>query len=116
MKVVVTGGRNFVERKFIWKMLDDIHKENNITLLVHGGASGVDILCGQWSIRNEINTLCVPAKWKKDGKAAGPLRNIEMAEIMDYDILLSFPGGNGTKHMTSYCRNLGMVVREIVFE
>ena len=112
MKVVVTGGRDFTDQEFIFKTLNEIHKETPITFLVSGMAKGVDESCFKWAMKNEINTMCVPAKWKRDGKAAGPIRNKEMADMFDYDLVIAFPGGKGTAHMVKYCKALKLNVQE----
>ena len=37
--------------------------------------------------------------WKKYGKKAGPLRNQQMLEEGKPDLVVAFPGGNGTADM-----------------
>ena len=93
--LLVCGGRDYTNRKVVFDALD----QWNVELLIHGGATGADALADQWAKEREVNTLRVPAKWKKiGGKQAGPIRNKEMA-AMKPDVLVAFPGGTGTANM-----------------
>jgi hypothetical protein len=40
-----------------------------------------------------------PADWDKYGKLAGPIRNREMLEQNNPELVVAFPGGNGTADM-----------------
>lgn len=114
MIVVVTGGRDFNNKNLIFQVLDNFHQQTPIRLLIHGNARGVDKLCGLWSLNNEINTLIMPAKWSKYQYSAGPLRNEEMVNSpygIEPNVLISFPGGKGTEHMTKYCTDKGIEVK-----
>lgn len=112
MKVVVTGGRDFKDQEFIFKTLNQIHLQTPITLMTSGMAKGVDEICFKWAMKNEINCICVPAKWSRDGRAAGPIRNKEMADMLNHDLVVAFPGGKGTAHMVKYCKTLKLNVQE----
>lgn len=107
MIVLVTGGRDIVHEKRIHSVLDAYHAEHPITLLIHGGAAGADLLANMWATKNEVNCLRVPAKWKKyGGKSAGPRRNHEMLNLgyVKPDICFAFPtGGPGTANMITQC-------------
>jgi len=46
-----------------------------------------------------------PANWNEHGRAAGPIRNQEMAGAGD--ILFAFPGGAGTTNMISNMNRKG---------
>ena len=113
MKVVITGGRDFNEKKYIHEQLDKIHSETPITLLVQGNAIGADILSGMWATKNKIKMLTVKADWDKFGNKAGLIRNIEMADMYDYDMVIAFPGGRGTAHMIEYCESRNMNIIKI---
>jgi hypothetical protein len=99
MKLIVAGGRDYILTDSDKEFLNDFHNDNNIELLIHGGCSGVDNCAGDWAKSKNIPVKIFPADWKKHGKAAGPLRNREMAKHADAVIL--FPGGRGTASMKS---------------
>lgn len=109
-RLLVAGGREFYNYHYIEEVLTDWYvndfsesletwedSEEGITL-VHGDSSGVDKLAAMWAIYNKFIVEPHVANWKKFGKAAGPIRNKEMANSgLNYAII--FPGGVGTNDM-----------------
>lgn len=113
-KIAVTGGRNYSNRKFVYTMLDSaLEKFPNMTL-VHGGATGADDLANDWAIENKIDVIIFEAEWDKLGKAAGPIRNKQMAES-NISFLIAFSGGSGTNNMFQECRRLGIPTWDLRF-
>ncbi len=115
MKVLVTGGRKndsdyFVD--LVARTLDEIHKEKEITLLIEGGAAGIDTLAREWSEINEVDTLTCWAKWKRKGRIAGPVRNTHMLTYKP-DLVVAFPGNSGTRDMVSKAKMAQVPVRII---
>ena len=51
-----------------------------------------------------------PADWKAHGKAAGPIRNRDMAKHADQVVL--FPGGRGTENMYQEAKKAGLVIHD----
>jgi hypothetical protein len=102
MKVLVTGGRDFTDEAFINSVLDRLNRMWGITCLVHGKARGVDYLCGQWACLKGI-TVKEYGVTKQDYARFGPrapiIRNSTMLDNECPDLVLVFPGGNGTKDM-----------------
>jgi len=92
MRVVVTGGRDFVNRAFIYKVLDSYE----IDALAHGGAKGADTVAGQWASERSVPCTVFPAKWNELGKLAGFARNAQMLDRFKPDLVIAFPGGTGT--------------------
>jgi len=60
-------------------------------------ASGADAEGASWALNRGIALKGFPADWKGNGRAAGPIRNREMAEYADAVAL--FAGGAGTASM-----------------
>ena len=90
---IVAGGRDY-------KFTDeDIDKLNNLNIqeLVSGNCKGADKCGEEWANSNNIPVVVFPADWAKHGRAAGPLRNREMARFSHAVVL--FPGGAGTQSM-----------------
>lgn len=54
------------------------------SVLIHGGARGVDTLAGfmaaQWR-HVFVEVVCFPADWVQHGRYAGPIRNADMLSI-----------------------------------
>jgi len=115
VKVVVCGGRSFTDTEFIYRELDRLHKELQISTLIEGDAAGVDRIAGYWARRNKITNKKFFADWHKDGRAAGFIRNLLMlAQNPDYVIV--FPGGNGTAHTRKNAIAKGLNVIDIGHE
>lgn len=99
MRVLVCGGRYFEDRTAVFAALDAIHAITPIGVIIEGGARGADRLAGSWARVREVSHWKVPANWKRDGNAAGMLRNGRMLEMCAPDVVLAFPGGTGTADM-----------------
>lgn len=100
MIVLVCGGRNFHDRDTLFKVLNYFHTKYNITKIVNGGAKGADKLATEWSISQQVPYQEYPADWSQ-GKGAGLIRNSQMLQAESVDLVIAFPGGNGTKDMVS---------------
>lgn len=110
MIVLVTGGRHYSDRGMVYVTLDKIHAETPITLLVHGDAPGADTLADEWAEKNEVPKKPCPANWFPNGpqlpmdRSAGPKRNSFMLTEYQPDLLVAFPGDNGTMDMIKKAR------------
>ncbi len=93
MKTIIAGGRNYEFSQYDIERLDLLE----ITEVVSGCATGADAEGEAWARKWGIPIKEFPADWKKHGRAAGPIRNREMAEHADAVVL--FPGGVGTASM-----------------
>lgn len=116
VRVLVCGGRNYDDRELVRIVLDRIHKETPITAIIHGAAPGADTLAGWWATVNEVSNQDYPADWKKHGKAAGPIRNLQMLTEGRPDMVLAFPGGRGTANMVDQAILAGVVVEHAARE
>jgi predicted Rossmann-fold nucleotide-binding protein len=104
VRLIISGGRDYTNKAFIWFVLDYIHAERGITLLIEGGARGVDRLGREWAIDRGIPYHTEPADWDKFQKAAGAIRNRAMLKIEGVDGVVAFPGGKGTRDMVKATR------------
>lgn len=113
VKALICGGRDFNDGwLFLWTM-DEVHANMQITMVVHGGARGADTMAGEWADRNNIPVRVYEADWKTHGKSAGPIRNRQMLDEEDPDIIIAFPGGSGTAHMVKISKDAGKPVLEV---
>ena len=103
-RVLVCGGREFSDRDLLARKLSDL----DIALLIHGGARGADSMAGNWAQAMGIPVQVYPALWHLDGKAAGPIRNSRMLADSKPDLVIAFPGGNGTADMVRKSRLAGV--------
>ena len=71
----------------------------SITKVISGGAKGVDSLGEWWAIDHNIPYEVVNAQWNKYGRAAGPIRNKEMADMAEAAIVIWDGVSKGSKNM-----------------
>lgn len=115
--VVVTGGRDFVDRACLEGALArlkmKVESEGRRLVIRHGACpTGADRMAEVWCRANGVETDPQPAAWKAEGKAAGMNRNRAMVAPGDVEGLLAVPGIVGTPAMVAHCRSLGIPVWE----
>lgn len=110
MKAVVCGGRDQHLTKERELYLLEAVAMHEVTQIVTGGCRGIDKEAEAWAKRGGMSVVTFKAAWDKHGKAAGPIRNTEMAQYAD--LCIAFPGGRGTADMVAKMRALGKPVEE----
>jgi hypothetical protein len=125
LKVLVCGGRNYSDKQKLYQVLDGMHSAGinsgppyitQIVEIINGGATGADKLAQDWSRdRKRLDgkkILCATylAQWNIHGGAAGPIRNQEMLDKGKPDIVVAFPGGEGTADMVSRAKTASVPV------
>ena len=107
MKIIVAGGRNY---RLSPEDIDKLNTIEDFSELISGGATGVDADAEIWADGNSIPVTTFKPDWKQYGRAAGPVRNKEMAQYADAVIL--FPGGKGTDSMHKEAVKAGITVHD----
>lgn len=123
MRLVVSGGRDFLDVPLLWRTLDELHESTpeGIELLVEGASDdvtgpyrGADYWAHQWALARQVPCLREHADWKKHGRAAGPIRNGEMLKKYQLNYLVAFPmGGRGTADMIEQAGRAGLAVKTV---
>lgn len=80
--------------------------------LISGMARGADTLAAKFAA-SICHVSKFPADWDTHGRAAGLIRNQQMLDEGQPDIVIAFPGGRGTEHMKKIARKAGVKVVEI---
>jgi SLOG family YspA-like protein len=111
--VLVTGGRDYRDANKVREVLDRVHKEHHIQLLVHGCATGADTLAALWASARGIQPVGCPALWDFYDKAAGTIRNTAMLWLKP-QLCVEFLGGTGTANMVGQAKQAGIRVIEAV--
>lgn len=95
MKIIVAGPRDFKNKNTVYngislvlQRLKDTYGELNNLEIVQGGANGVDALALQYAQENHIPYKTFNADWNKYNRAAGPIRNEQMAKYGE--VLIAF--------------------------
>ncbi|MGQ5176980.1 DUF2493 domain-containing protein [Bacillus halotolerans] len=110
IKVIVAGGRDFNDYELLRRKLDSAlrNRQKEKIIIVSGKARGADSLGERYAREKGYEISEHPADWDKFGKAAGYIRNKEMAE--EADALMAFWDGKsrGTKHMIDLAKKNGL--------
>jgi hypothetical protein len=110
MRVLVCGGRDFIDKEWLDRYLNTMHRTGPIAAIIHGGAKGADRLAGNWAFRNQVPEIIYLANWREHGVSAGPRRNQRMLVEAKPDVVVAFPGGAGTAHMSRIAEQAGVQV------
>lgn len=123
MRLLVCGGRDFKDVPLLWRTLDDLRDktpEPGIRLVIDGASDdvtgpyvGADYWAHQWALARNIPTVRQHAKWREQGRAAGPIRNEEMFERHQPEHVVAFPGGRGTANMIKVAEDGEIVVQHV---
>ena len=113
MRLLVCGGRDYHRIEVVYATLDEIYREHEIELLIHGGASGADALAGSWALERDIPVREFLAEWSLWGGRAGNMRNSKMLREGKPHMVVAFPGGSGTRDMVRKARLEGIPVEII---
>ncbi len=111
MKVIIAGSRLFVPTHNDVLLLDKF--KNNITEVVSGCAKGGDAFGESWASWNKIPIKKFPANWELYGKAAGHIRNSEMAEYADGLIAFIINNSKGTSNMIKQAKENNLWIKVI---
>ena len=83
------------------------------TVIVSGGARGVDSVAVAFAAAHGIPAIEIPANWNIDGKAAGFIRNAIIVDLADRVVAFWDGKSNGTKHTIGLARRAGKPVEVI---
>ena len=119
ISVICAGCRNFKDYSLLAMTLDQFCLDNldaDIEI-ISGTCRGADQLGEQYAKEQGLTCRQFPANWKKFGRAAGPIRNQEMAKKASH--LIAFWDSNkshsGTWSMIGIANKLGLQVKVVQF-
>ncbi len=111
-RVIIAGGRDFFDYALLKRTMDTLlaNVKEDITV-VCGKARGADTLGEQYAKERGYTVACFPADWDKYGKAAGFIRNEQMAQ--NADALVAFWDGQsrGTRNMIELAQRYNLKIR-----
>ena len=113
MKLIIAGGRTITNYSLVLSAI--VESGFTITEVVSGMAPGVDTLAVQYAQENHLPLKEFHADWNTYRRAAGPIRNRQMAEYADALIAIWDGESRGTKNMIEEAtkRNLQVYVKQI---
>ena len=99
--IVVCGPRKLNEYSQVTRILDSViarHGHENVTI-VSGHATGTDLLGERYAAEHGLELEIYSADWSRYGRAAGPIRNREMATVADLVVAFVYKDSRGTRSM-----------------
>ena len=99
MKVIIAGMRDFEDYDRLVYACDLLLKDITVTEIVSGKAPGADTLGEDYAKERGYKIAEFPADWNKFKKAAGPIRNGQMAKYGDMLIAFWDRKSTGTGNM-----------------
>lgn len=113
MRILICGGREYDDLELLYDTLEKYKFRTK--LVISGHARGADYMGEMWADENGIDVQVFPAKWQLHGKSAGPIRNQQMLDEGKPDLVIAFPGGNGTQDMIKRARQAGVEVKVVEY-
>jgi len=115
MRVLVTGDRNWVDSETLNIVLNSLDEKYGIDAIIQGECpTGADAWARIWAKNHKIVLESFPADWDTYGKKAGPIRNQQMLEEGDPDIICAFhydlANSRGTKDCVKRALKYGYTV------
>lgn len=113
-RVIVAGSRDFNNYELLKQKCDSLLSQKRLThsiVIVSGTARGADRLGERYARERGYRVERFPADWYRDGIAAGPIRNTQMATHAD--ALVAFWDGKsrGTRDMIEKAKERNLLVR-----
>ena len=110
MKTIIAGGRDITDPRIVTSAVVESGFAPDTTEVVSGGAAGVDRIGEGMAELAGLKCTIFAADWAKHGRAAGPIRNRQMAAYADRLIAVWDGKSRGTKNMIDEMKKLGKPV------
>ena len=111
-RVLVCGGRDYQDWLAVAGTLRRVHDSSPIGLIIHGCDPGAATLAVRWARVAGVPTSGFDADFRSHGPAAERLRNERMIVESKPDLVIAFPGGEGTADLVSRAKAAGVPVEQ----
>ncbi len=117
-KIIIAGCRdytNYEEAKEYIKRCIDPLREAYTLIFLSGGCRGADQIGERFAKENNFELQQYHADWKRFGKGAGPIRNLQMVENCDMVICFWDGKSRGTSSLIFLAKehNKSLFIKEI---
>ena len=118
MKLIVAGSRDFHNYELAVKEIRDfinthITADEDITIF-SGGANGADQLGERFAKEHNYEIKQFQAQWNDFGKAAGPIRNKEMAHHATHCLVFWNQVSKGSRNMILEAKKKGLPTKVVL--
>lgn len=111
-KVIIAGSRDFNDYELLEKTMDKLLQDVRGRIVVLcGEAHGADALGKRYAQERGYAVQSFPADWRLHGRAAGPLRNRQMAAAADACACFWDGRSRGTANMIEEAKRAGLPLR-----
>ena len=104
MKLLIVGSRSIKEYDL------EKHIPDGITMIITGGAGGIDTLAEQYADEKRLSKLILRPQYEIYGRYAPLKRNEEMVELCDMVLIIWDGCSKGTKYTANYANKIGKKV------
>lgn len=113
MRILVCGSRGWKDVQSVEAVLLGYRAlAGDHFTLIHGHCpDGADAIADRVAHKHDIHTVRVPADWKRNGRAAGPIRNQKMLDEQHPQLVVAFRAkgkSNGTDDMVRRATKAGV--------
>lgn len=119
MKLIIAGKRDLCPRLgFIEDSIRLLRPYRNgpISEVVSGGANGIDSEGEHWASHYKVPVKRFLPDWNTHGRAAGPIRNAQMADYGDALLLIWDGKSRGSASMKSEMMKRGKPIYEVILK
>ena len=102
--MLVAGSRDIKEYDI------EKHIPQGVTLIISGGADGVDTLAEKYADMKRLSKLILRPRYDIYGRRAPLIRNEKMVDICDIALIIWDGHSRGTKHTINYANKIGKKV------
>lgn len=115
MRVIVAGSRDFDNYNMLEEKLDFLLQNQKDIVIISGNAKGADTLGEQYAFNRGYEVIIHEAQWDKYKKAAGYIRNEQMAKVADACVVFWDGKSRGSKHMIDLAHKHNLKVRVVKY-
>lgn len=114
MRLIIAGSRTYNNYTFFVEKMEFFMKDvKEEVVLLCGEAKGVDTMGRMYALEAGWEILSFKPQWDLLGKAAGPLRNKEMAEQATHCICFWDGVSRGTASMIEFAKQYNLKLRVV---
>lgn len=111
VKLIIAGSRSIYEPMIVEAAIDRYQLRGQISEIIEGGcAKGIDRIASIFAKMHSLPHKVFKANWNAYGKAAGPIRNAEMAKYGDMLLAIWDGKSKGTANMIEQMKRRGKPV------
>jgi len=107
MKLLIAGSRSITDFDL------SPYIEDDVDLIISGGAKGVDTLAENYADKHKISKLILRPQYNKYKKGAPLKRNEKMIELADRVLVIYDGKSNGSKYTIEHARKLNKPINVV---